>query len=255
MTIQLRVRAAIQSVLVHLSLSIAVALVAASLVFGQWYPFPYQELSGGRELFLLVIVVDVICGSMLTAVLFNRAKPRAELWRDLAMVAFIQLSALGYGLQTVWEARPLFLVMEVDRFKVVGSPDLTSSWRKELTPQLMPHILSGPVIVAIRAAKDDKERETVLFESLQGGRDFAQRPEFYLPYEGANAIKSLTYAKPLTVFLQKQPSQRVAAAELAEKKGAAVSQWMYLPVVGRQDWIAILDKQGQIQGFLKGDGF
>jgi hypothetical protein len=255
MTTQTRVRSALSAAFVHLSLSIAVALGAAALVFGLWYPFPYRELSGGRELFLLVIVVDVICGPILTAVIFNPAKPRGELWRDLALVAFIQLSALGYGLQTVWEARPLFLVLEIDRFKVVGSPDLTSSWRGELAPQLKPNFLSGPVVVAIRAPKDDKERETVMFESLQGGRDFAQRPEFYLPYEGANAVQSLNHARPLTVFLQKQPSQRVAAAELAEKKGADMSQWMYLPVIARQDWIAILDKQGQIQGFLKGDGF
>jgi hypothetical protein len=37
--------------------------------------------------------------------------------------------------------------------------------------------------------------------------------------------------------------------------GADMAQWLYLPVMGRQDWDAVLDKQGQIQGFLRGDGF
>ena len=37
--------------------------------------------------------------------------------------------------------------------------------------------------------------------------------------------------------------------------GADVAQWLYLPVIARQDWVAVLDKQGQIQGFLRGDGF
>lgn len=32
-------------------------------------------------------------------------------------------------------------------------------------------------------------------------------------------------------------------------------QWLYLPVIARQDWVAVLDQQGQIQGFLRGDGF
>ena len=34
-----------------------------------------------------------------------------------------------------------------------------------------------------------------------------------------------------------------------------MAQLVYLPVVGRQDWVAVLDQQAQIQGFLKGDGF
>lgn len=255
MTIRLRLRAAIAASCIHLSTSIVVALLAAALVFGLWYPFPYRELAGGRELFLLVVVVDVICGPLLTMVLFNPTKPRAELWRDLALVALIQVGALGYGLQTVWEARPLFLVQEIDRFKVIGMPDLQGMPTVELAPELRPRFLSGPVVVAIRAPKDEKERQTVLFESVQGGRDYAERPEFYLPYEGAAALKSLNRAKPLAVFLQKQPSQQAPASELAAAKGADTAQWMYLPVVARQDWVAVLDKQGQIQGFLKGDGF
>ena len=95
----------------------------------------------------------------------------------------------------------------------------------------------------------------MLFESVQGGRDYAERPEFYLPYEGAAALKALQRAKPLAAFLDKQPSQRSAAADLAASKGLDMAQLVYLPVVGRQDWVAVLDAKAQIQGFLKGDGF
>ena len=255
MTISLRFRAAIQAASIHLLCSVVVALLAAALVFGLWYPFPYRELSGGRELFLLVVVVDVVCGPLLTLVLFNPTKPRAELWRDLGLVALIQLGALGYGLWTVWEARPLFLVQEIDRFKVIAAPDLRDASIAGLPAELQPHWWAGPLTVAIREPKDAKERQMVLFESLQGGRDYAERPEFYLPYEGANALNSLNRAKPLSVFLQKQPGQQAEATELATKNGADIAQWLYLPVVARQDWVAVLDRQGQIQGFLKGDGF
>jgi hypothetical protein len=34
-----------------------------------------------------------------------------------------------------------------------------------------------------------------------------------------------------------------------------MAQWLYLPVIARQDCAAVLDKQGRIQGFLRGDGF
>ena len=61
--------------------------------------------------------------------------------------------------------------------------------------------------------------------------------------------------KTLAAFLDKQPSQRSAAVDLAASKGLDMAQLVYLPEMGRQDWVAVLDAQAQIQGFLKGDGF
>lgn len=240
---------------VHFLCSGLVALLAASLVFGVWYPAPYDQLAGGRELFLLVVAVDLVCGPLLTLVLFTPTKPRAELYRDLGVVGVVQLLALVYGLWTVLEARPLFLVHEIDRFKVVAAPDVDSSALAALPRELRPSLWAGPLTVGIREPRDANERQSVMVESSVGGRDYAERPEFYLPYNKAQAAKSLLKAKPLEVFLQKQPQQQDTARKLALDKGASVSQWMYLPVIARQDWIAILDKQGQVQGFLKGDGF
>ena len=57
------------------------------------------------------------------------------------------------------------------------------------------------------------------------------------------------------MFLQKYPDQQDAARKLALEKNADMTQWLYLPVIARQDWVAVLDSQGQIQGFLRGDGF
>ena len=255
MAMQQRLRAATRAAALHLVGSVAVAVLAAALVFGFWFPYPYRDLAGGRELFLLIIAVDVICGPLLTMVLYNPAKPRAELCRDLGLVVLIQLAALGYGLHVVWQARPLYLVQEVDRFKVLSMPDLDMAEVRKLPIPMQVNWVKGPITVAIRAPKDAEEQQKVLLESVQGGRDYAERPEFYLPYEGAAALKALQRAKPLAAFLDKQPSQRSAAAEMAASKGLDMAQLVYLPVVGRQDWVAVLDQKAQIQGFLKGDGF
>jgi hypothetical protein len=255
MTTAPRLRAAALAASIHLICSLVVAALAGVLVFGMWYPYPYRELSGGRELFFLIVGVDVVCGPLLTMVLFNPAKPRAELWRDLGLVAFIQLGALGYGLFTVWHARPLFLVQEVDRFKVVMAPDLDAASIAALPASLQPLPWSGPRVVAIRPPANVEEKNHILFAAIEGGRDYAERPEFYLSYEGENALKSLKSAKPLVLFLKRWPDQQAAAEKLAAEKKIDLTQWVYLPVTGRQDWVALLDKKGQIQGFLKGDGF
>lgn len=255
MTFPDRMRAAGVASGIHLVSSCLLAVLASALVFLVWYPYPYRELSGGKALFFLIISVDIVCGPLLTLVLFNPEKPKAELWRDMALVVAIQLAALGYGVHTVWQARPLYLVQEVDRFKVIAAPDVPASELAQLAAKLQPHVWSGPMVVAIRPPRDAEEQQKVMFEALQGGRDYAERPDFYLPYNGAAALKSLNRAKPLAVFLQKQPGQLEVAQKLAREKGTDMALWLYLPVVARQDWVAVLDRQGQIQGFLKGDGF
>src|SRR4051812_41758107 len=85
---------------VHLLISTAIAAVAAVLVFGLWYPGFYRRVAGGRELFLLVISIDVVLGPLLTFTVFNWAKGWKHLRRDLAVIGAIQLAALIYGLHT-----------------------------------------------------------------------------------------------------------------------------------------------------------
>jgi glycerol uptake facilitator-like aquaporin len=85
----------LQASAVHLAISAAIAALAAALVFWLWYPYPYREISGGRELFLIVVSVDVILGPFITLAVFNRTKPWTVLRRDLVVVAILQLLALG----------------------------------------------------------------------------------------------------------------------------------------------------------------
>ena len=67
---------------IHLAISLSIATLAAWLVFGWWYPYPYRERSGGRELFTLVVAVDVVLGPLITLVIFNTTKTRRHLLMD-----------------------------------------------------------------------------------------------------------------------------------------------------------------------------
>ena len=75
-----------RAALVHFALSLVVAAAGALLVFVVWYPTPFREISGGRELFLLVVSVDVVLGPVITLAIFDRRKPWVELRRDLVVV-------------------------------------------------------------------------------------------------------------------------------------------------------------------------
>lgn len=244
---------------VHSIISCIVVFFLGFIVLGALYPFPYGDLSGGKELFLLVLLVDVVCGPLLTCIIFNPQKPNKELVRDIGLVVLIQVLALAYGVHSVWLARPLFLVMEVDRFKVIAAPDLEGADAllslKALPKEITPRLWSGPQIVAIRPPKDAEERKTVLFESIQGGRDYAQRPEFYIPYDNAAVTKTALRAKPIASFVTKYPDKTLLVDAVAKRENLQNGQLTYLPVVGRKDWVAVLNPQGRILVFLPGDGF
>ena len=254
-----RVHAAIRAAVIHLLGSLLVAALAALLVLWVWYPHPYGLLSGGRHLFLLLIGVDVVCGPLLTLVLFNPAKPRRELLTDMALVVCIQLAALAYGLHTAHEARPLFLVHELDRFRAVtvgdyGDADVRAAMA-QMDASLRPHLLRGPVTVGIRAPRDAEEHQRVLTESVAGGRDYAQRPEFYVPYDAAYTPKALARARPLQAFVKHFPATTGVVTDLLRQQGVSMDDALFLPVLHKQEWVAVLDRSARILGFVPGDGF
>jgi hypothetical protein len=250
-----RYRIAAQAAAVHSVCTVLVAAAAAWLVFGVWYAYPYRELSGGRELFLLVVAVDVVCGPLLTFVLFNPEKSRRELCMDLGLVAIVQLAALGYGMWTVLQARPLFLVHEVDRFKVVSAPDLAPQALDALTAQLKPKFWMGPQTVGIRPPKSVEEHNNVLFEAAAGGRDYAERPDFYVPFDAAVASKTLERSKAVRDFAARYPQHKPALENISALTKQPIEQMRYLPIRARKDWIAVLTPTGQIAEFVPGDGF
>ena len=260
MSFSLRVRAAVKAAVLHFLGSVLVASLAAVLVFLVWYPHPYGLLSGGLSLFLILVCVDVVCGPLLTLVLFNPRKPGRELFTDLTLVFLIQLAALIYGISIVYQARPLFLVHEVDRFRVIGLPDYQGNERVEhslesLDPAMRPHWLQGPVVVGTRRPTDSKERQEITLDSIFGGRDYSQRPDLYVPYDAAYREKALARAQPLKAFVARYPDSMSEAISVLDKKGVALENALFLPVLHKQEWIAVLDRSGNILGFLPGDGF
>lgn len=74
----------------------------------------YSDISSGKELFLLVLLIDVFCGPLPTGIGFNPKKQKKELVSNGGLAVIPQISVIGYGVHSVWLTRPLFLVMKVD---------------------------------------------------------------------------------------------------------------------------------------------
>ena len=259
-----RIRFALKASGWHLLASSLIAALSAALVFVFWYPFPYDQMTGGRHLFWLVISVDVVCGPLLTLVLFSPTKPRAELARDLALIVAIQLAALGFGLHALAQARPLALVFETDRFRVVSLADLDPDDSLNDGPFKAPlglgpwsqWSLSQPRVLAVRKSKDGAELMKSVERSLAGVEP-SQRPSWWQAY-AMSVPQVLQRARPLPELAAKGPAQATELAKAVARSGQPEAQLRWLPVVSRHttDWVVLIDAaSGQVRGFAHVDGF
>lgn len=248
----------------HLGASALVATCAAMLVFIFWYPFPYHHLAGGRDLFLLLMSVDVVCGPLLTLVLFSPTKPRGELGRDLALIVLIQLAAMLYGLNTLAQARPLALVYEVDRFRAVSMADLDESDLASAPDWLSPWSLSAPRLIGVRASQGRDE----LMKSVElglAGIQTSQRPSRWQDY-ALNRPQVLARARPLSNLRARHPAQLAvldsaivqALSDVQPGESADPEALRWLPLVSRRamDWVVLLDPvTARVRGYAHLDGF
>ena len=239
---------------VHLCISAAVAGLAALLVFVLWYPTPFREISGGRELFFIVIAVDVVLGPCITFAVFNRRKPWSELRRDLTIVALLQLGGLAYGLHTVYLVRPVYLALEVNRLRTVRVLDLQSANLNAAPPELQHMPLWGVTPVAARAVRPEEKNETLQL-GLKG-RDTGMRPEFWLPRDAAGPAYAQA-AKPLSELARRFPRRGEEIRRAAQDAGRPVEQLGFLPILARlTSWSALIDlRSGDVVGYVNIDGF
>jgi hypothetical protein len=241
---------------VHLGLNLLVAALSAFLVFALWYPWPYREISGGRDLFLLVVTVDVVLGPLLTFAVFDPRKGWTMLRRDLAVIGLLQLAGLAYGLWTVQVARPVHMVFEYDRFRVVHLVEIPRELEDKVPPGIALAPLRGPTLLALRPFRNGQEQGAMTMEALEGV-PLAARTELWQPYEIGRA-EVLKAARPATLLKQRFP-QRTAEIDAALRaSGHDAAAVAYLPLVARkaEAWTVLLDANtAEVIGYLPLDSF
>src|SRR5439155_15711620 len=139
------------------------------------------DVAGGQYLFMVLVSVDMVCGPLLTMVLFSPLKSRHKLTLDLSLVAIVQLSALTYGVHVISEARPVVVAFEVDRLVAVAAVQVDPAQLGEAPPELRKLSWSGPVLVGTRDVRDGETFRSVML-SLKGVEPSA-RPGWWQAYD------------------------------------------------------------------------
>ena len=162
----------------HLFISCSIALLVAGLVFFIWYPSPLATAVGVTHIFLMLLVIDVILGPLLGLLVYKEGKKTLKF--DLSVIIFIQIAALCYGVFSIEQGRPAWLVYNVDRFELVRKNELVDTNIQQAQPQFQKPSWFKPQYVATEFAKDTQQRNDEMFAEVLGGISIAQRPERYV---------------------------------------------------------------------------
>ncbi|MES2826208.1 MAG: TfpX/TfpZ family type IV pilin accessory protein [Pseudomonadota bacterium] len=166
----------------HLLLSAVVVGISAAIVFLCWYPGLLAYASGVADIFLILASVDVVLGPLITLIVFNVKKK--ELKRDLSIIIFVQIAALLYGVNTLFSARPVFIVFNADRFDVVYANEISDDAKLQSKyEELWRGLYFGPKFVGARLPKDEQLAKKIMIDAVSGGKDIQLMPQFYVPFD------------------------------------------------------------------------
>lgn len=240
----------------HLVFSLGVATLAAFLVFFAWYPGAFRALSGGQDLFLILVSVDAVLGPLLTFAVFSPSKSKRELRADIGVIVLLQSVALIYGLWTMYLARPVFLVHEVDRFQVVTAADIDPVEHQQALPQYRELPFWGIQTIGVRKAADEVERMKSLDLAL-AGKDIALRPNWWQPLNEHHKATMMKRGKTLDKLVGRGGYEAGMVEKLLNKAQVDAGDVLCFPVVARSTAWTVLINQKNMQpvGFIPVDGF
>ena len=242
--------------LITLTVSVVIFIAVWILIFFYIYPYPYSEISGGLKLFWMIVGIDLILGPMLAFLVAAPTKLRSALRRDLLVITVLQLSALTYGFSVMYSARPVYLVYEIDRFKVVHAQELTPD-DLSLAPSALQKLpLAGVKIIGLRKAANSADKLSSLDLEIAGKGLYLQT-NWWQPLSEEN-FESMRQRGQSVESLRQQPSfDSASLAKSLRASGLREEDVIALPLVTpATSGSLLLSRQSlQLVGYLPVDLF
>lgn len=219
----------------HLGLSFSIASVVSLWLFLVWYQWPLAQAVGTMNLYWMMLAIDVIIGPILGFVVYKEHKKSLKF--DLAVIILLQLSALVYGVYSLSQSRPSWIVYHNAQFEVVGKHEQYTENAKAVPEQYLQVSWLRPEYVAIDEKKDEGKYQLDEF-AQQFGFSIAQNPEHYVAIEQAKA-RIQQKAQPLSILEQYNDVDKVNKIRQRYPEATA-----FLPLkASHQDMTVLVNKE------------
>lgn len=223
----------------HLSISLLIALFVIGLVFFIWYSSPLAKAVGVTHIFLMMLAIDVVIGPILGLLVYKEGKKSLKF--DLTVIILLQLSALFYGVYSIEQGRPAWLVYNADRFELVRKNEIVMENPTLVQSQFKQISWFKPQVVATEFAKNTQQRSDDMFAEVLGGISLAQRPERYI--ELSKAKKQMQQRAQKLELLQQYNNKTDVEKVLAKYPQATA----FLPMkASAVDMTVLIDQKANV---------
>ncbi len=216
---------------IHFFVSLFIVSVVAVLVFYVWYPAPFHSLFEVSSVFGLLVMVDVILGPLCTFIVYKKYKKTLKM--DLTVIFVIQIMALIFGVKSIAEARPAWLVYQSEILYAVSPSIMVNDDDEHQKPPLLEQNWGAPKVVML----EDKNANLFSVSQLENYTDI--KPEVFIEHK-----QSFDYVKKHSQayydFVKKNYPEAIG----------------YIPIVSEATMeipIALIDKEGNIMKILSED--
>ena len=231
------IKSKIKASFFHFIISLLIVGCVLLLILQVWYPNPFFDISGIASILLIILAVDLVLGPLLTFVIFKPKKRTLKL--DLSVIALVQICALSYGIHTVYQAHPLYVVYAIDRFTPINTNEVSLS--KIQYDELKKSKLSGPTLAYLKKPTDPAEMSRVTMEVLSGKPDIDARAEYYAPFE--KHIDDVFTKSLDTKAMLTKPEHKIILNDFIAKYGKTLDDYAFLPLVGKaKDVLWVFDR-------------
>ena len=227
----------------HMAWTVLVLLIVAALVFGLWFPRPFDQVAHGRQLFGLLVLSMLMSGPLLTLLLYRPGKPRYQ-WRvDVVLIALLQLVVLGFGLYQLVQSRPVVVAFEGDRFRLVQAGSISLGQLDQAPPELAQLDYGGPrwLGVQLLANTDPQFAKSVQLAML--GLHPAHRPERWRSYAGQQ-VQVQQALQPLNALRVLHPGAGDQIDLAIANTGLPEASLGFVPLMheNSSDWVVLVQR-------------
>lgn len=223
----------------HLSISFLIALLVVGMVFFVWYPSPLAKAVGVTHIFLMMLAIDMIIGPLLGLLVYKEGKKTLKF--DLSFIVAIQIAALCYGIYSIEQGRPAWLVYNVDRFELVRKNDIILDNINQAQLQFQHISWGSPQFSMVKSAANVQQHQNDMFTEVLGGISLAQRPERYVDFAQA---KEQIQKRAQKLELLQQYNNKIDVEKILAKYPQATA---FLPMKANAvDMTVLIDVKGQV---------
>jgi hypothetical protein len=229
---------------IHLLISAAIVGCVLVFLLLTFYPPAIMGISKSSGLIIILGAVDIVIGPLLTLLVYKAGK--SSLKFDLSVIALLQLGALAYGLYTIWQTRPVFIVANNNTFNIVYANEIEPA--DLALSKNNPHArfsFTGPSIVGLKPHSTSPDEMLSQFIQKQPNDDsqLQNKPQFYIAYD--DVAKTLAADAKVLKADEQSPEKVINAIKaFATSKNYPLPNCVFVPIISsRGSGVMLLDKQ------------